>query len=168
MMNTQQFPTRLCMVALLSTVVLVACNNDNKKSKANHAPTASDLMQATQADTGLKGNLAGSDSDGDALTYTLITQATSGQVTVNTDGSFSYQPKADSTGSDQFTYAVSDGKANSATATVKITINPLDVNFGSYSRKVFTQAETATPLPLDSRNITQDVSDPTAYDDLLK
>ncbi len=155
-------------LSLFAALMLVACGDDHKKAKVNHAPVASDVIQTTQADTELKGKLAGTDSDGDSLSYAIETQSTSGITTVNSDGSFTYTPKADSTGSDQFTYKVSDGSTTSAVATVKITINPLEVNFGNYSRKVFEQQATATPLPLDTRNITQDVSDPTAYDDLLK
>lgn len=164
-MNIQRylFPLSLVVVSML-----VACGDDRKKPKINHAPVASDLMQTTQADTELKGKLAGSDSDGDALSYSIASQPGNGSVTLNADGSFTYTPKADSTGSDQFTYQVSDGNTLSAAATVKITINPLEVNFGNYSRKAFEQQATATPLPLDTRNVTQDVSDPTAYDDLLK
>jgi len=158
----------LLPVSLAAALALVACGDDHKKAKVNHAPVASDLMQTTQADTELKGTLAGTDSDGDALSYTIETQSTNGVATVKSDGSFTYMPKADSTGSDQFTYKVSDGSTMSAVATVKITITPLEVNFGSYSRKAFEQQATATPLPLDTRNIAQDVSDPTAYDDLLK
>lgn len=155
-------------LSLLAALMLVACGDDHKKPKVNHAPTAADVMGTTQADTELKGKLTGSDSDGDMLSYTIATQPSSGTVSVSSDGSFTYSPKADSTGNDQFTYSVSDGVSTSAIATVKITINLLDVNFGAYSRKAFEQQATATPLPLDTRNVSQDVTDPTAYDDLLK
>lgn len=164
-MNIQRCLFLFSLVAVLN---LAACGDGHKKAKINHAPTASDLMQTTQADTELKGTLSGSDVDGDTLNYVITSQPTSGTVVVSSAGNFTYTPKADSTGSDEFSYQVSDGTSVSAAAKVKITINPLEVNFGNYSRKAFEQQATATPLPLDTRNISQDVSDPTAYDDLLK
>jgi hypothetical protein len=83
------------------------------------------------------------------------------------NGSFSYTPNADLVGNDKFTFTVSDGSATSAAAEVSITIDLLQVKFSEYSRKAFTQGDVTAPLVLDSRNMTQDVSDETAYDDLL-
>lgn len=160
---------RLFLPAMFSAaLVLVACHKDEKKPEVNHVPLAEDLQQNTQADTELKGLLKAQDSDGDGLSFALASSPGSGTVAINSDGSFSYLPKADTTGTDQFTYTVSDGQVVSAPATVKITIHPLEVNFSSYSRKVYGQATTATPLPLDTRQVKQDVTDPTAYDDLLQ
>ena len=63
------------------------------------------------------------DDDGDPLTAVLVSQPTNGSVVLNTTGSFIYQPHNGFAGSDQFTYAVTDGGLTSAPAPVTITIN---------------------------------------------
>jgi uncharacterized repeat protein (TIGR01451 family) len=45
-------------------------------------------------------------------------------VTFNTDGSFTYTPAANFTGTDSFTYQLNDGTANSNVATVSLTVSP--------------------------------------------
>ena len=63
------------------------------------------------------------DSDGDLLTAQQVTGPTSGTLTLNADGSFTYAPNLNFNGSDSFTYAASDGTTTSAAATVTITVN---------------------------------------------
>jgi len=66
------------------------------------------------------------DSDGDPLTATLASQAEHGFVVLDSDGSFTYTPDADFSGTDTFTYRASGGGASSNLATVTITVNPAD------------------------------------------
>src|SRR5207237_6513609 len=62
-----------------------------------------------------------SDSDGDALSISAVSQAAFGTVT--TDGaSVTYTPNANFHGSDTFTYTASDAAGDSATAMVTITV----------------------------------------------
>ena len=158
-------------IAVGIAVLVAACGGSDKKKtpppKSNTSPTAMSASLSTQADTELKGTLMGSDRDNDMLTYTVGTQPTNGNLTVKTDGSFTYMPKADMTGSDQFTFIVSDGKSTSQAATVNITIDLLAVNMSDYTRKAFNQMQDDTPVSLNTRVITQDVTDTTAFDDLL-
>jgi VCBS repeat-containing protein len=49
---------------------------------------------------------------------------TNGTLTLNANGSFAYTPNAGFSGTDTFIYKVSDGAADSNTATVTITVNP--------------------------------------------
>jgi VCBS repeat-containing protein len=67
-----------------------------------------------------------SDVEGAALTAVKVTNPTRGTVTVNANGSFTYTPNANANGVDSFTYRVSDGTANSAPATVTITVNAVN------------------------------------------
>ena len=66
-----------------------------------------------------------SDIDGDDLTVstTPITPAQFGTVSINADGSFSYQSSGVLTENDQFVYQVTDGQGGTATATVTILPN---------------------------------------------
>ena len=61
-----------------------------------------------------------SDPDGDPLTITAVTQGSNGSVT--TDGqTVTYTPNDDFTGSDSFTYTISDGNStDTATVTVRV------------------------------------------------
>ncbi|UMG94321.1 LamG-like jellyroll fold domain-containing protein [Nocardioides sp. TF02-7] len=62
------------------------------------------------------------DADGDDLTATNVTQPDNGDVTLDEDGSFTYTPDAGFSGTDTFTYTANDGSADSAPATVTITV----------------------------------------------
>lgn len=62
------------------------------------------------------------DVDGPGLVVTLLSQPEHGTLTQNPDGTFSYRPEAGYSGTDQFSYAVSDGTASSAPATVSLDV----------------------------------------------
>ncbi len=65
------------------------------------------------------------DVDGDPLEVTGAT-ADNGSVTVNPDGTLTYEPDPDFTGTDTITYEVSDGNGGTDTATVTVTVNPVN------------------------------------------
>ncbi|MBY8824498.1 Ig-like domain-containing protein [Sphingomonas colocasiae] len=93
--------------------------------KKNTAPT----VNATQAvttneDTKATITVAGTDADGDTLTYTA-SAPTKGAVTV-AGNVLTYTPNANANGTDTFTVTVSDGKGGTATQTVTVTITPVN------------------------------------------
>ena len=89
----------------------------------NDAPTASPGSASLNEDSPYNGNLPlGQDIDGDALVYSRSSTAAHGSVAVNANGSFSYTPEANYSGSDSFEYTVSDGKGGSASALMNLTI----------------------------------------------
>jgi uncharacterized delta-60 repeat protein len=65
------------------------------------------------------------DGDGDSLTVQLISGATYGFVSLNTDGSFTYQAQENYSGPDAFSYQANDGTAISNIVTVSITVNAI-------------------------------------------
>src|SRR4029453_19183144 len=67
-----------------------------------------------------------SDVDGDPLTAILISGPTHGTLTLHSDGSLSYSPALNYNGPDSFAYKANDGQADSATATVNITVTPVN------------------------------------------
>jgi hypothetical protein len=66
-----------------------------------------------------------SDPDGDPLTIVSAT-ATKGSVVINANGTLTYTPNANSNGADIITYRISDGQGGTATATVAVTVNPVN------------------------------------------
>ncbi|MBT3136172.1 cadherin-like domain-containing protein [Alteromonas sp. ALT199] len=141
-------------------------DNNYQAPEENVAPVAVDQMLTTQADIAFDGTLTATDEDGDALTFGLGENGSLGSAEVNTDGTFTYTPKAQVTGSDSFTFTVSDGVNPEVTASVSITIEAQQVSFSSYTRDAFYQAPTDEPLPINGREFTQDANDST-FDDLL-
>ena len=90
----------------------------------NDAPTANAASGTVAEDGSVVITLTGDDIDGDNLTFSLASDATSGSVTV--DGSFAtYTPSANYNGDDSFTFTASDGEL-SATATVTLTVTAVN------------------------------------------
>ena len=75
---------------------------------------------------GVLNNDTDADADGDLLTAMLVSGTSKGTLTLNADGSFAYTPNANFNGYDSFTYVANDGLEDSNTATVTITINPVN------------------------------------------
>ena len=69
-----------------------------------------------------------SDADGDTLTVNItpVVDVTSGALVLASDGTFSYTPDGGYSGSDSFTYEISDGNGGTAQAVVNITVTPLN------------------------------------------
>jgi YVTN family beta-propeller protein len=65
------------------------------------------------------------DPESGTLTAALVTDVSSGSLTLNADGSFTYAPTADFNGTDSFTYRASDATFASDTVTVTITVDPV-------------------------------------------
>ncbi|UWQ81545.1 tandem-95 repeat protein (plasmid) [Leisingera sp. S132] len=118
------------------------------------APVAVNDSASTAEDTAVVIDVAANDMelDGEALTVTAVTGAANGQVQFS-GGRITYTPDADFNGSEQLTYTVSDGNGGTATATVDITVTPVNdapvvVNDTSSAAQSATQ--TVAPLANDS------------------
>ena len=92
---------------------------------ANDMPVAGNQLVTTDEDTGLALTLAGSDVDGDPLTFTVLSGPASGTLS-GVAPDVTYTPNADTYGSDSFTYQVNNGLADSNIAAVSITVNPVN------------------------------------------
>ena len=117
------------------TVTIIATDDDGATVSStftwtvtNPGPTAIGDTFSTDEDTELTGTVAtnDSDSDGDSLTYAQSSAPANGSVTLNSDGSFTYNPNADFHGTDSFQYQVTDADGAVATATVNITVDSVN------------------------------------------
>ena len=93
----------------------------------NDAPVAEVDTGSTQEDVPVTFTAAellanDSDIDGDALTITGVGPSTNGTAVLNGDGSVTFTPTADFSGTASFVYTVEDGNGGTDTATVTITI----------------------------------------------
>lgn len=154
-------------VTLLIVTAIAGCNDNDKPEPVNNAPTAVGVALTTQTNIPIIDTLVGNDVDGDILEYAIVIPPISGTLTLDSNGSFTYQPPLDQTGNDIFEFSVSDGINSAAIATVNITIENLEVNFSEYSRQAFSQNATDEPLSLKGRTFIQDIEDENAFDDLL-
>jgi VCBS repeat-containing protein len=104
-----------------STYVPVIGDPDAKPGSTNALPVVGNYNVSTNANTSVTGTVIAADADEDTLTYSVGTQAGHGTAVVNADGSWTYTPAVDYTGTDSFTVSVSDGKGGMATSTVSLT-----------------------------------------------
>ncbi len=92
---------------------------------ANHAPVANPQSVTTDEDTPVAITLTGFDIDGDSISFVVMTQPSHGTL-AGTAPNLTYTPNRNLSGSDSFTFRVSDGVLNSSRATVNITILPVN------------------------------------------
>ena len=105
---------------------IVFINVNDPPPPPNLAPDAVDDDYVVSFGGELSGNVIlenDSDPEGDALTITSNTSPQFGDLVLNADGSFIYAPAPGFSGSDQFTYTITDGNGNQDTATVQITVS---------------------------------------------
>ncbi len=103
----------------------------NVSSLPNNSPVAADDSFSVNEDTALSNNVLSNDSDVEdskPQTAQLITGPTHAlSFALNADGSFNYTPAANYNGTDSFSYIAKDSAgASSGTATVNLTINPVN------------------------------------------
>jgi VCBS repeat-containing protein len=91
----------------------------------NHAPVANAGTVIMDEDTGAGIGAATADPDDDPLTLTVATPAAHGTATVG-GGILHYVPERDYTGPDAFDYQVCDPSDACATATITVTVRPVN------------------------------------------
>jgi hypothetical protein len=92
----------------------------------NESPTAYAASFSTDEDTAFDAALSGSDPEGSALNFVLVTGPENGSLTLNTNGTFSYAPNAEFNGSDSFAFTTNDGSLDSTPATVSLNITAVN------------------------------------------
>jgi hypothetical protein len=92
------------------------------------APTANNDTTTTDEDTPVDVNVLANDvePDGDTLSVISVTQGANGAVSINPNKTVHYSPNLNFNGSDSFTYTIDDGHGGQSTATVNLTVNPVN------------------------------------------
>jgi len=93
---------------------------------SNVPPTANDSNESVDEDNALSSNVTADDTNGDTLTFAVVDQPTDGTLVFNNDGTYDYTPDSNFNGTDSFTFEADDGQETSNTATVTITVDPIN------------------------------------------
>ncbi len=107
------------IVCLVILFVVTVC--DDVGAQWNTAPTATSNSITTTTGTAVTITLKGADPDGDPLSFTLTGNPINGDIS-GMPPNLTYTPQSDFTGSDSFTFMVSDGTVNSDEAMVTVTV----------------------------------------------
>ena len=93
---------------------------------SNNAPVASDASVSTDQDTPVSITLSATDADGDSLTYSIVSGPANGTLS-GSGANRTYTPNAGYFGTDTVRFKVNDGKEDSNTASVSITVNEVQL-----------------------------------------
>ena len=113
----------------------------------NDAPTAADQSVTTSEDKALPITLSGSDVETAELIYTIVTSPSNG-ILSGTEPNLTYTPNENYTGSDSFTFKVNDGAADSAPATVSISVTSSNDTPVADDKPVTTAEDTLVSITL--------------------
>ena len=107
-----------------SNLVTITAVNEPPAAGNDSFSVAEDAT-LNQAAPGVLANDDDPDTDS-TLTAALVTGPSHGTLVLNANGSFTYTPAANYSGTDSFTYKANDGTVDTNTATVTITVTPVN------------------------------------------
>jgi serine protease len=139
--------------ALLWTTDATPVNNSPVATEDDYSVEEDTVINVEEALGVLSNDL---DDENDPLTAVLATGVSNGGLTLNSDGSFRYEPNDDFTGYDSFTYKANDGFSDSNIVTVDITVNPVNDIPVAYDQSVTTQEGTAVDIVLNGNDVEGD------------
>jgi DNA/RNA endonuclease G (NUC1) len=115
----------------------------------NDDPVAADNSTTTNEDTTVMVDVVANDTDidGDVPALQSVGTAAHGSVSV-VNGQAQYTPNANFNGTDSFSYVVSDGHGGTASATVNVTISPINDAPSAGGQAVSTNSNTAVGISL--------------------
>jgi len=120
----------------------------------NHPPTANSQSLSLDEDTSIAITLSGSDVDGDALAYIIVTLPAHGFLTRK--GPLIYIPAHNYNGPDSFTFRVNDGMLDSTPATVSISVLPVNDPPVAQSQSLAVNEDTTLPITLTAFDVDGD------------
>lgn len=111
---------------------VVSCSNDEDIENINSFPVAQNLTMTVDNGATVEMELVATDSDYDALTFSIVDAPSMGTVTIN-GVIATYIPNENADGTDSFTYKANDGIGDSNIATVTVNINGSFILAGTYT-----------------------------------
>ncbi|MCX7928057.1 MAG: Ig-like domain-containing protein, partial [Patescibacteria group bacterium] len=121
----------------------------------NQAPVANSDFITTNEDTQVVINVLANDfdPDGDSLTISIFQQPLNGTAVVNQMNRVVYTPNMNYNGNDSFIYQVSDGQNGFASATVSLTITPVNDPPIANNQSITTQQNTPVNVNLSATDV---------------
>jgi len=110
----------------------------------NTAPSAVSQSVVVDEDNAASIILKATDADGDALSYIIVSGPSNGTLSGAPPG-LTYLPALNYNGADSFTFMANDGTSDSNTATVSITVDPVNDPPTGTGAAVSTQEDTPSP-----------------------
>lgn len=114
-------------------------------SATNDAPVATAQNVTVDEDNQVTITLSATDIDSQSLTYSVVSNPQSGTLS-GTGSTLVYIPNANFDGSDSFTFKANDGSLDSNSATVSISVNP--VNDAPVAQSLNLTSSEDVPLPI--------------------
>ncbi len=119
------------LAAWVAGVLLAGCGGGDDGGSASSTNRAPGLPQlpgtiVVDEDVPYSAQVAASDPDGDALTFSVATAPAHGQLTVSAAGNLSYTPAANYNGTDQFAVQVRDPGGATSASQFNVTIRPVN------------------------------------------
>ena len=163
--------TRKTLISLTATLwILSGCGGGGgggtsaPTTPVNAVPVAASQSVATDPGTNYSGSLSGTDGNGDALTFAVVMQPTSGTVTLSGTGNrdFMYAPNGGFAGTDTFTFTASDASSTSPAATVTVNVNnkPVAIGASATTSDIASVVITATSTDVEADAITYSLATP--------
>jgi hypothetical protein len=123
--ETDEFGPASAAINSAYQAVGVTVGQAEQRSATNQPPTAQNDTASTRPGVSVSINVIANDTDpdGNQLTPSIVSQPANGAAGLGANRTLVYTPTATFTGTDSFTYKVSDGQADSAPATVTITVS---------------------------------------------
>jgi len=123
----------------------------------NDAPVANNMTVSTDENrfSQLSITLDASDVDNDNLTYSIASDVSNGETSLN-GNIVTYTPSQDWNGEDVFTFLVNDGTVDSNTATITITVNAVNDAPETVNQTVSTNEDEPISITLTATDIDSD------------
>ncbi len=134
---------------------------------ANSAPVANDQTVTLNEDETSPITLIASDANGDALTYQIVTGPSHGTLNGSAPD-LTYTPSQNYNGSDTFTFKANDGSLDSNTATITLSIQPVNDAPTAVDDTVTTNEDTAIAAISVLANDTDPDGDTLTIDDFTQ
>ncbi|MBL7472755.1 Ig-like domain-containing protein [Robertkochia sediminum] len=157
------FTYTLTLINSDGTTVVETATVNITVNNVNDLPIAVDDYATTESPLPVTIDVLANDSDpdGDVLTVTNLTQPGNGVIVNDGNGNITYTPNEGFSGSDAFTYTISDGNGGIDIAYVYIAVTPPDVIIADYAvdDEVTIEEDTSVTIAVvDNDNIPADAT----------